>query len=319
MSKKINHFSLGLFFLIGVAIALGGLMWVGVAHFFENTRTYATFFNQSVGGLSPGAEVDYLGVKVGRVSSVQLAENDRLVKVLLQIDTGFKVKGDMAVELKLKGITGQQLLAIVKAPDNIKQVTPTIDFPVDYPVIPSTKGQIQQIEAALEKIYQKVKSVDLGQLVAAWEKAAKDVDSMITGEKVQRTLANIQQTSSDLKRFMEEMRKAETSGELSQTLSDLSQAADSARKASEVLARQLEGLPPHTFSDVAKGMEQIVKTSERSINAVEGHVDQSMALVQQSLVQINQVLAEVKELVESLRESPGRILTRPRGGEPFER
>ena len=35
MPKKINRFKLGLFFLIGVAIILGGLLWAGATHFFQ--------------------------------------------------------------------------------------------------------------------------------------------------------------------------------------------------------------------------------------------------------------------------------------------
>ena len=319
MSKKINYFTLGLFFLAGMTIIIGGLIWLGLSHFLTSSKTYATFFDQSVGGLGPGSGIDYLGVKVGRVSLVKLADHDQLVKVLIQIDQDFKVTDDMATELSLKGITGGKGLSIVKAPGNIKQITPKIDFPVEYPVIPSTIGQIQQIENALEKIYQKVKAVDFEKLASSWQKAAQDVDKLVTSEKVQQTLSNVQEVSSDLQRLLAGLGKTNTSEELGQTLENLSKTADAARKASEVVARQLQGIPPHTISNLADNMNKMVKSSERSINTVKTHIDESMALLQQGLFQMNQVLAEIKELVASLRESPGRILTRPQGGEPFKR
>lgn len=319
MSKKVNYFTLGMFFLVGMAIILGGLIWLGLSHFLTSAKTYATFFDQSVGGLNPGSEIDYLGVKVGRVGLVQLTKDEQLVMVLIDINQGFKVTNDMATQLSFRGITGGKGLSIVKAPSNIEKVTPKIDFPVKYPVIPSTVGEMKKIEDALEKIYQKVKSVDFGKLVSAWEKTAHDIDSLITGQKIQGALTNIEDASNDLKTLLAGVGQKNASQNLNQTLKDLSKTADAARKASEVVAQQLQGMPPHTISNLANNMDKMVKTSERSINTVRTHVDESMALLQQSLIQMNQVLAQIKELVASLRESPGRIFTRPQGGEPFKR
>lgn len=319
MSKKINYFTLGMFFLAGMGIILGGLIWLGMSHFLTSSKTYATFFDQSVGGLSPGSEIDYLGVKVGRVGLVKLTKDEQLVMVLIEINQGFNVTNNMATQLSFRGITGGKGLSIVKAPSDIQQVTPKIDFPVKYPVIPSTVGEMEKIEDALEKIYQKVKSVDFVKLVSSWQKTVQDIDELITGQEIQGTLTNIEDASNDLKTLLASVGRKNASQNLNQTLKDLSKTAEAARKASEVVARQLQGMPPHAVSNLANNMDKMVKTSERSINTVRTRVDESMALLQQSLIQMNQVLAQIKELVASLRESPGKILTRPHGGEPFKR
>ena len=46
MRRKISPFKLGLFVLMGAAVVVGSLLWIGAARLFQNTKTYVTFFHQ---------------------------------------------------------------------------------------------------------------------------------------------------------------------------------------------------------------------------------------------------------------------------------
>lgn len=319
MGRNVNHFKIGLFFLISGAIVIGGLIWVGAAHFFQATKTYVTFFDESVGGLSPGASVSYLGLDVGRVASIGLAPDGKLIRVMMKLEPKFKVTKSMAIELELKGITGQRYLAIVKAPADIKKVTPTIDFSTEYPVIPARRGEITQIKDALEKVYKRIESADVEGLVNEWKKTAEDVNSILTSKKIQETLTNINDMSADLKTLIGPLSRPGNPEKWKKSFEDLAVAADATRKATETLATQLQKLPPGTFADLARRTETMVRVGEQSVSSMKKQVDQSLTILQQSLYQTNQVLSDLKALVSSLREEPGRIFERPRGSEPFRR
>lgn len=319
MSRTISHFKLGLFFLITGAIILGGLLWVGATHFLEAKKSYVTFFDQSIEGLGPGASVNYLGLQVGRVASVGLAPDGKLVRVVINLQPQFKVTDSMAVELELQGITGQRYLAIVKAPPDIKKVTPAINFPTQYPVIPARRGQLTQITDALEKIYRRVKSADIAGLINTWKQTAQDVNKLLTSEKIQQTLTNVKDMSTDIKKVMAPLSRPGNPEKWQKTFANLASAADASRKASESLAKQLQRLPPGALASLTQRTDRMLHTTRQSVESMQQQANQTLAALQQTLYQTNQTLASLEELINSLKEEPGRILKRPKSSEPFKR
>jgi ABC-type transporter Mla subunit MlaD len=318
MSRQISHFKLGLFVLVCGAIGIGALLWIGAVQFFYNARTYAAFFNVSVVGLQKGAPVRYLGVNIGRVGSISLTPDGRLVMVLLDLRSDFKVSPDLAVELTQEGITGQRYLAITTAPPNIKELTPTVTFAVKYPVIQSRPGEMAEIEKALKTLFSKVKSMDLEGLVVEWKTAGAGVNRILADQDIRRTLQNLREVSADLRDLLAVLGKPGTEQQWKQGLENLAATATAARKTAEALQAQLAAMPPHALADITGRMDQLLQTGQTSINRVDKEIDQSLALFQESIFKANQLLSELKALAQSLREEPGRILTRPQGAEPFE-
>jgi ABC-type transporter Mla subunit MlaD len=318
MSRQISHFKLGVFILVCGAIGIGALLWIGAVQFFHSAETYAVFFNASVGGLQKGAPVKYLGVSVGRVGSISLAPDGRLVMVLMDLRQDFKVRKDLAVELTQEGITGQRYLALVKAPPNIQELTPTINFPVKYPVIQSRSGEITEIENALRTLYSQVKSMDLGGLVEEWKNAGAGINRIMADKDIRQTLRNLKEVTADLQDLLGPLSKARTENQWKQSLDNLAATVAAARKAVEALETRLTAIPPHEFADISERMDQLLKTGETRINRVDKEINQSLALFRETIFNANQLISEMKGLVQSLREEPGRIFSRPEGSEPFQ-
>ncbi|MEJ2723332.1 MAG: MlaD family protein [Deltaproteobacteria bacterium] len=319
MSRRISRFKLGLFVLVCAGIGVGALIWIGVAHFFEPTKTYVTFFNVSVAGLQRGAPVDYLGVRIGRISSIDLAPDGRLVRVLMELRPDFRVSESMAADLAQEGITGQRYVAIGKAPANIKAVTPKIDFPVKYPVIPSRPGEMTEISNALETLYKKVESVDLEGLLSEWKKTAVRVNAILSEKDLPETLGNLKEISFDLKTLLEPLGERGAPDEWKKSFKSLASTIAAAQSSAESLEAQLAAIPPNTFADISKRADEFVQTGESSIRSLDSQLKQSLDLFQESVYRLNQLLADFRGLVQSLKEEPGRILTRPEGSEPFRR
>jgi ABC-type transporter Mla subunit MlaD len=319
MGKKISRFKVGLFILICTGIGVGALIWIGVGHFWQPTKTYVTFFDQTIEGLHPGANVDYRGVQVGRVSTIGLALDGKLIRVVMQLNPLFKITDSMAVELKPKGFAGGDYLAITKAPPNIKDLTPAVTFPVKYPIIPSRGGELAEVEQALENVYQKFQSTDFEGLVEGWKKTAENVNAILTDPSVKETLHNVKEVSSDLKGVSGGLGKPWTPEEWKEGFKNLFEAFAAARKTSETLEAQLQGVPPDTLAHLAERLDRTVGESQKALGNWGKEVDQSLALFQDSLFQVNQILSELRGLVHDLREQPGQILTRPEKSEPFRR
>jgi ABC-type transporter Mla subunit MlaD len=292
MPKKISRFKLGLFFLIGAAITIGGLLWAGLSYVFQPAKTYETFFNESVEGLGPGANVSYRGVKVGRVGSIGIAKDGKLIRVELKISPDFNI-ASKAVELKPGGITGSPYLAIEAAPADLEEVTPKITFSHKYPVIPSLPGEVGIMEA-FGRIYKKIKALDLEGLVASWEKTGQHADALIKDKDIRKTLENLKEISADIKKLANVLGKPGTRQKVRQVLTDLAGTVASAQKGTKDLASQLEHIPPGAVGDISRQLEFTIS-------------------------QIDRVLSSLKGMVHELREEPGKILVIPKGKEPFKR
>ncbi len=322
----INHFKIGLFFLASVAIIAGGLFWLGTTRYFQKTETYVTYFDSSVQGLSSSSKVKYLGLKVGKIVDLELISprGKNLVRVLMDINADFKPKESMAVHKSIKGITGQSYLTITRAPANIKEMTPKIDFSLKYPLIPSVPGPIEQVEDALTALYQKANRMNIKSLVTEWEKLAINANRVINKSMVNETFNNIFVASQDLKEVFHRLEditssldKPKTEQGLKSSLSNLLATTKSARKISKSLEQELDKLKPGFAAHLADNLNSTLTSLKESGQTSGEQITTSLIYFRQSLVRLNQVLAEIQNLARSLRTEPGRILNRTKTREPF--
>jgi len=112
MASQKAKFIVGLFLVCGIGIALLAFIWLGMSRYFEKGRFYVTYFNESVQGLDKDSPVKYRGVSVGRVHSISVAPDSKLVKVVLKIETGMVLDTNMVAQLKSVGITGSVFIEL---------------------------------------------------------------------------------------------------------------------------------------------------------------------------------------------------------------
>jgi phospholipid/cholesterol/gamma-HCH transport system substrate-binding protein len=79
-----NRWKLGLFVVVGVVVAVGSLMWLGITELQQRTTPVYFYFSESVNGLEVGAPVEYLGVELGRVEAISPA----LDRVHIEVQAG---------------------------------------------------------------------------------------------------------------------------------------------------------------------------------------------------------------------------------------
>ena len=110
MASQRTKYTVGLFLIFGIGIALLAFIWLGMSRFLQKGHYYATYFNESVQGLDKDAPVKYRGVSIGRVDSIEVAPDARLIEVILKIETGQKLDNDIVAQLSPVGITGGMII-----------------------------------------------------------------------------------------------------------------------------------------------------------------------------------------------------------------
>jgi phospholipid/cholesterol/gamma-HCH transport system substrate-binding protein len=110
MERKGLESGVGLFLLVGMlclaylSFKLGDVEWFGSATY----QVQAQFSN--VGGLTENADVSMAGVKIGKVSAIELQNSHALVT--LSIHNGVQLEEDAIAGIKTKGIIGDKYVSI---------------------------------------------------------------------------------------------------------------------------------------------------------------------------------------------------------------
>ena len=134
MSQRGMELTVGVFVLAGLAalaylsIRLGGL------DLFETGTYDVTARFSSAAGLREGATVEVAGVRVGRVKTIGLEQNEALVT--LRLKSSVKLSQDTIASIRTKGILGDKYISIslggsprpIPAGGRIRETEPPVDI-----------------------------------------------------------------------------------------------------------------------------------------------------------------------------------------------
>jgi paraquat-inducible protein B len=182
-----------------------------------------SYFEGSVAGLTPGADVTLHGLKIGEVTDVDLvydAKSDRIVApVHYQIEgeriAGIAAKGDVAPSTHAAEMVKRGFRATLVAPSLISSgKIVALEFLPDAPpaelgregdafVVPSAPGSgFESLTRAVGEVMAKVNRIDFGAIGASLASLSKGLDEKINGPQVKNTLASLEATMRDLQSFM---------------------------------------------------------------------------------------------------------------------
>jgi phospholipid/cholesterol/gamma-HCH transport system substrate-binding protein len=161
MATARTKFSVGLFVVAGLALGVVTIISLGMTKILDRGTTYVTFFDESVQGLNVDSPVKYRGVPIGRVSSIQVAPDSRLIEVVMDIDRDVTIKPDSEARLSAVGITGSMFVNLDIRPEENPGQSPLITFETEYPVIPSTPSDITQVMNSISVLYNRLLEIDL--------------------------------------------------------------------------------------------------------------------------------------------------------------
>ncbi len=216
MENKVNYTIVGAFVIILTAALVFGIIWLSSGLTLQHYQTYAVYMQESVSGLSVNANVEYNGVGVGKVKSIELyKKNPHLVIVLLDIKTNTPITRGTVATLTTRGITGLVFIALkdsgydqepLKAekgePYPVIATAPSIFVRLDT-VLTQFSTNFRQITASLQSLLDKENLASIKQTLHSLQVITNAV--AMNDKKIQAILRNTATASDSFSPFMKNL------------------------------------------------------------------------------------------------------------------
>jgi phospholipid/cholesterol/gamma-HCH transport system substrate-binding protein len=251
MAKQSTNLFIGLFVILGVVLGVVAIIWVGATSFFQKGQNYISFFDESVQGLQMDSSVKFRGVDVGRVESIRVAPDNRLIGVLMKINMRDNLQQNAVAQLKAAGITGIMFVELDLKKPGEPDLSPKIDFPSEYPIIPTRPSEIQQIVSGINEVVKKFNEIDTKAISDQLIATTRAIEEVIKGKKVASILTRVDSAAANLDSFTAQANKTLAKGNLDQVLVEARESLKGARTAVTSVNDQVVAMKlPATMSSI---------------------------------------------------------------------
>lgn len=308
----------------------------------NNKLFYTMYFKDTLHGLSEDSLVEYGGVKVGKVESILLENNqssskmNTVVKVSLRIDK-FSQKGDRKdavktiqnfIRLGLQArlttdslVTGSQYISLVTLKNTDQsQLSLLVASNNQIPVFPTTTAQVSLL------------SFDATEITQELNRAISSITALIDSDDIKKTLAGLANTSESISKITKKLDQEGFSGELVNTLAvakkttkDISLLIQDTRKSMASITRSTKilqkdaSLTMKTVNNVGNKLQRDVSKTLNSIDHVSLTLDKGLkaTLSEDSALQyrLQQLINDLSEaarsfsvLADTIQRKPNSIL-----------
>lgn len=192
MASPRTKFAVGLFLTCGMLFAVLVIIWLGMSRFLEKGRYYATYFDESVQGLNIDSPVKYRGVFIGRVESIDVAPDSKLIQVVLKIESGQTFDRNIVAQLKSVGITGSMFVELDRKKAGEPDQSPRLNFPSEYPIVPSRPSEIGELISGINEVLDQIKSLDLEEITGQLKLTLENINRKVSQANVKRISDSIE-------------------------------------------------------------------------------------------------------------------------------
>lgn len=292
METKANYVLIGAFTLVVAAFLLLFGLWAAKFSSERDWREYRVVFTEPVTGLTEGSSVQYNGIAIGTVETLDLdAKDPRRVIAKLKIKAGTPVKVDTRAKLSITGLTGVPFIQLTGgSPSAPELVARNGD---DIPVIRTEASALQNIADTANRLVARM-------------------DQVLSEENVQRiasTLANIEAMTGAVAAQREDLRAlivnarvsseqlAATLATTNRTIEDIDR--ELVDKLPGIIARLDSTLA--NLDSAANGANMVINENRAAINS----------FANDGLAQMGPTLSELRGLVRDLRRISDRLEGNP--------
>jgi len=323
MATLKTKFSVGLFLIIGITVIIFGVIWLGLSNYLEKGRLFVSYFDESVQGLDVDSPVKYRGVHIGRVHTISVAPDGKLIEVILIIESEIKPDGDpqnLVAQLKSVGITGLMFLELEqKSLDS--GADPKFDFKPQYPVIATRPSQISKIRQGIEDIFELFRALDADTISQQLTSALKKVNKTIDDAKLAELVGDVRSTVKSLQRLVDTKQMNQLLSSLEKTSGNFSQMAVNAdggiteirqtvNRLGEVIdssGGNIEGVT----ADLKASATEIKRAMETATDLLENTDRQVDTIQRQILVTLNRIdraTDTLNRFLDQLANQPSQVI-----------
>lgn len=263
MEKRANYALIGAVILLAAASLFGVILWMGQVQFDREYEVYDVVFDGPVNGLSEGASVRYLGLKVGEVERLTIDEdNDSRVRARIRIDSKTPVRTDSTAILDFVGLTGATFIQIQSGEEALMRRRPGDPIPI----IATEPTQLASIVSGGQEI------------MSDADEALKRLNLLLSDENIRRfdaTLANVETLSAEL------VGENGLTADVRETLTRMNTAIDG-------------------LNEAAGAIQELADSSNTEIVKVSGRIDELIASLQTSTETLQSSLTSASTRFDTL-------------------
>jgi phospholipid/cholesterol/gamma-HCH transport system substrate-binding protein len=314
MASQKTKFAVGLFVAMGITLAILVTIWLGMSRFLQKGRFYVTYFDESVQGLDVDSPVKYRGVFTGRVESIGVAPDSKLIKVILKIESGQKLDQNIVAQLKSVGITGSMFVELDQKRAGEPDQSPSLSFPSEYPIIASKPSEIKGLISGFDAILNQIKTLDLEEISGKIKATLDNLNQSVDDADVERISQTINSSFEKMEQILTDSRwdkvlaAADTAG---QELNRLLDNADRTLTRVQGVVIDKEETVKTALDNFSRAMEKANLLLNKSTSLVSG-TDASISELMQHLVVAAQNLElasdNLNQLMELLADQPSQLL-----------
>ncbi len=235
MSEKANYFKIGSFFLVSVVLFVIAIIIWGAGLFTSDKIYFETYFDTPVTGLTVGAPVESMGVRIGQVESIEFAsavydiardttgasKYERYIRVVCSMSAEDAekrvgsltheqrsvrldnlVKQGLRLRLSSNILTGQAYLeGVFLDPKRF----PTLEFSwqPQHKYIPSAPGTFDTMKDSVDKILVKLEEIDVKDLADNANKLLIEMRLLLNNPDDKTKRANFAEVLANLNDILE--------------------------------------------------------------------------------------------------------------------
>ena len=321
MASQKTKFTVGLFLACGLVFTVAVIIWLGMSRFFEQGRYYATYFDESVQGLNVDSPVKYRGVFIGRVQSIDVAPDSKLIQVVLKIESGQRVDQHIVAQLKSVGITGSMFVELDRKEAGEADQSPKLNFPSKYPVVPSRPSEIGELISGINEVLDQLKSLDLPAITAQVKSTLSNINQKVSQANVKGISDSMEASLSRVNYILESQRWDRILDSVDQGLDSFNTLVSDA---DESLARidktidSVDGVVIENKKTIKAALDDFKRAMQRANDLLKlgsslvGSTDESISHLMHRLLIIAHNLEKasinLNQIMETLADQPSQLL-----------
>lgn len=328
MKTKVSPTVVGFFVLGAMLIGMIGLFSFGSLSFLRKPQRFVVYFDESVSGLDEGSPVKLRGVRIGRVTQVNLTYNQEtqssVVAVLCELNRAVMkdTSGDLidvTDRAEIENLIDHGLraqLGVIGLATGLLYVeldfrnpldyppAPADQVPLDYAVVPAVPSAISEFQATFTEILAKVKDIDIQGL-------ANELHGLLADTRRQINAVDVATLNTELTATVKSVRALTENPKLPSIIDNLDGALADLRS---TLQRIDQNVDP-TATELAETLQQ-ARASLAALNEVAGTANQFIAAqsglgaeATVALRQLGEASRAIARLADFLERNPNALLT----------
>jgi phospholipid/cholesterol/gamma-HCH transport system substrate-binding protein len=309
-----TKFSVGLFVILGMTTVIVFVLWLGMSQYLKEGRHYVAFFDESVQGLKKDSAIKYRGVEIGRVESIRVAQDGKLIRILFNLDEPLIDHDKMIAQIKSIGITGIMFVELERMKQGENLLSPKLLFETKYPVIATRASDMKQLLTGVYDILDTIKQIDFKGIADRIIETLDNANKTFEDAEVKKVSESIQKTLLQTQAILENKKWGQIAQNIQQAshnLNGLIENADSTVKRFDGSLQEHNKKLSNTFDEFNRASENASELLQNG-NALINDAHSRVARIDQELLEtLNALEATSKNmnlLIQQLADQPSALL-----------